>query len=360
MSRNQYKKPPLFFCLVAAIILFAESIAIVMFGKMPSGFLMVLPFHLAIVTALGLWVYYVYRRKESRLAMLLLIMTAATGPFGAGIGLLTAIGYVFSARSAIPPSEWIANFFSYEEDEESERIHERIALGMDDSAASVEPFQDILIRGTVLEKQMVISRMTRYFRPGFTQLLLEAVQDPNAAVRVQAATAIAKIEKEFMTECISLEKMSKGMDRNNRLRLAELYDNYAYTGLEDEASSSILRIKAIKIYEACQKECYENLLQARLARLYMRNNQPEKTCELLESTMESGRVVSSSNILWYMESLFRMGKLKKIRQIATHYENRVQAIGAAGILEEVDTVFRAWTPDIALPSPSALGLRNAA
>src|SRR5262249_46794320 len=135
---------------------------------------------------------------------------------------------------------------------ESERLLERAALGMSVPPAKsrVEPFQDILSGGTVLQKQMAIAKITRYFRPSFAPLLRQASQDANAAGRVQAATALAKLEHDFTLQAMQMTKAQKASpeDRAAQIKLATLYDNYAQAGLLDEESQRSLREKAAAIY----------------------------------------------------------------------------------------------------------------
>jgi len=272
--------------------------------------------HALIASLLGLWVCYSYEKPDNRFALLLLVLTMGAGPLGIAICLLTAASYHYCrADKQISPCEWINHFFDYEADKESDRVHERIDLGMDTASTShIEPFRDILIGGTVLQKQMAIAKMSRHFHPRFAPILHQAVQDSNAAVRVQAATALAKIEHDFMEQYFRYENDGNCDD----LKIANLCDNYAHAGLLDEENCISLRSKAIAIYEARLKHCPDPDCQLHLARLYLRQQQPEKTCQLLSDGIATGNTTSSA-LLWYMEALFRLKKFGQLRQIGKHY-----------------------------------------
>ena len=70
---------------------------------------------------------------------------------------------------------------------------------------STEPFADIIKYGTIIEKQKVLIKIKKYFKPEFTSLLFEAVNDSDNSIRVQAAAIIASIEENFMKEYKELE-----------------------------------------------------------------------------------------------------------------------------------------------------------
>ncbi len=301
----------------------------------------------SIYLAVILWqlVWLRYTRHNRQFAMFLLIMTTIAGPFGCGICLLAAIIYGCVVSNAVLPDEWIRSYFFYEEKEASEKIHERITFGLDNlkPAHDIEPLQDILETGTVLQKQMVIAKITRYFCPQFSPFLLQAIQDENPAVRVQAATAMAKIERDFMTQYIALEDALENNpgDYETRLRLAQLYDSYAHAGLIDEESRKSCREKAISIYENCLKEQGNSQLRHLLARLYVRHGFYGKAEAILYPEIESG-AIPFTGMLWYMEALFHLKKFKPLRQVAGQYIPMLSGAGNPMFQKEMENVLCTW------------------
>jgi len=338
------KEPLLFFCLMATAVILAEIAGLGALSRPHGPFIAVIQ-HMIIIGLLSVWVYYSHGRRDNRFALLLLVTTAATGPFGAGICFLAAIVYMACCGDLnAPPCKWIDDFFSYEEIRESDRVHERVVFGLDNiSDSNIEPFQDILAGGTVLQKQMAIAKITQHFQPRFAPLLLKAVQDSNAAVRVQAATGLAKIEHDFMMKYLHNEKRYKSAADNDpdQLQIAELCDNYAHAGILDEDGCSALRTKAIAIYETYLAHRQDPERQLILARLYLRQKQPEQTRLLLADSVESGDT-TPAGLLWYMEALFSLKRLAQLRQVAKHYSHLLKNFDGYKSPGETRDALDAW------------------
>jgi len=353
--------PALFFG-VALASLMAEIGALLVLENLPTGTLLAVALHLATLTLIILWMLQAHIGQQDRFGLFLLPLTAAGGPFGAGIALLAAIVYSRNAAEAISPADWISGLFARHQDRESERLHERIALGLDDfeSSTSVEPFRDILSGGGVLQKQMAIAKIARYFRPVFAPLLLQAARDTNAAVRVQAATALAKIERDFMARYIRLENELRDLPDNDpaKLKLAELYDDYAHADLLDENNRQSLREKAIQIYEACLAQENNPDWRLKLARLYLRDGKPEKTCEWLRPMMESTDVPRGA-MLWYMEALYQLKKFDELRQLASFHVPIIRISNDAA-LGEIENLPGVWEGTGVWEGKAPLPMRKAA
>lgn len=289
-------------CAVAALLLHGDTI--------PQGLVL----HGLLVLMLAAWVYNDRKLKlyDNRFALLLLMLTALTGPFGVFVCILAS---AFHTSSGPAPEEWIEEFLA--EDDVLEENHVNDMYGLEDISAPVEPFQDILLHGTVREKQIAIARITRHFRPSFGPMLVAATRDANAAVRVQAATAMATIERRFMTQYIALEKsVERSADAVARLRLAALYDDYAHANILDAHSCTLLRNKAIALYESHLSSHKDTDLVVKLARLYLRQDAPEKTCALLHPLVVGEAKPHRAALSWYMEALFRMRRFAEVRELA--------------------------------------------
>lgn len=330
----------LFFCL-AAVTLAAECFAAISLsvGQWQEAAAL----HGMVMSILLLWICH--RPGIYRFAPLLLLMTAVAGPLGAAICIVSALVFASRAPNAVPPSVWIDAILNQEDTRDGDRLHDRLSMGLDNHAlnSGVEPFQDILSSGTVLQKQMVTLKIARYFRPQFAPLLLQAAQDPNAAVRVQAATALAKIEHNFMTRCMQIEKHLKANphDDAQSLRLAMLYDEYAQAGILDEITQAILCQKAIAIYEQQLVRRGDTELEERLARLYLCQHHPEKAFNLLDKAVESGDITPLA-VLCYIEALFHLKKLGQVRRIATRYAYALTRLSGYTVIKEVENVLGAW------------------
>jgi hypothetical protein len=311
--------PPALFYGVAFAALLGETAAVLAING-AFGISQAIGLHLCSISLIGFWTKFCHDHYDNeRFSTFLLPCTIAAGPFGAGICLLAALVHKYCAVEAVSPSEWIESLFEREKDSESDRLHERISLGLDDfeAASDVEPFRDILTGGTVLQKQMAVAKIARHFRPQFAPLLMQAANDSNTAVRVQAATALAKIERDFMSRYIKLENALKDLPNSDpdKLKLAELYDEYAHAGLLDDNNRQALRLKAIAIYEACLAETNNPEWRVRLARLFLRQDEPESARRWLEPIIQSGNA-SRGAMYWYMEALFRLKLFGELRRLA--------------------------------------------
>ncbi len=322
------KKSPALFYGVAMAALLANGAGAVVLGQSTQKSFTALGLYLISLALTGMWAY-IANKNDERFGPFLFLMTLTAGPFGAGIVFMAALVHERCAPGAVSPAEWIESLFERAPDRETDRLFERITFGLDDSQAAdnVEPFADILLGGTVMQKQMAIAKIARYFRPAFAPLLLQSARDPNAAVRVQAATALAKIERDFMNRYMKLENDLKDVADSNpaKLPLAELYDEYAHAGLLDEGSRHSLRLKAIGIYEACLTERDDPTCRIRLARLYLRQDEAEKARDLL-SPLVLQETPPRGALLWYMEALFRLKNFKTLREFSDRYAPQLEKL----------------------------------
>jgi hypothetical protein len=345
---RKYRKESLikFICLATSVLLI-EMAAFALLRR-PYGVAIALGVHVSLMVTLFFWIRESYRKRGSRFTMLLLITTSAIGPFGAAICLITAIGYAFFSAAATPPHQWISGFFVDQDSLENIPLNERMELGMENlsSTSEVEPFQDVLNCGTMHHKQIVISKITRHFRPQFAPTLLRAVQDNNPAIRVHAAAALAKIERHFMAQYMHLEKSLKHIPNHDtsRLQLAYVYEDYAQAGLIDEHSIHVLRMKAINIYEAYLAFHDYPEIKIRLAKLYLHQNQPDKALHLLGDTIETEEVTQHVVILLYMEALFCLKKFSEIRLVAKHYGSEIAISDNYKNSAELEGTLCSWLP----------------
>ena len=341
------KKEPMLMVLCLAADGFIAELGVCFELLSPANFKLALSIHIVTVALLTLWTFYLSRRHDFRFSLLLVLGTVVMGPFGAAVGFLAIIVYKLSTSSSVDPLEWMDNFFLPQKISLSERLRERLDSDLKRSAPAIStPYQDILTNGTILQKQMTIAKITRYFRSQFAPLLLQAARNPEPAVRVQAATALAKINRDFMTRYMRLENELKDIpdSHERRIKLAQLYDDYAFAGLTDEESRHSMRSKAIKIYEAHVTQSNDQGLIVRLARLYLRQDQPEKASQLLGPVAMSGDTTLAT-ASWYMEALFCQRRLKELRQFARAYAATHEKQNAFNPIQGLGEMFQIWNKE---------------
>lgn len=332
---------PIFFvfCLATAALIAETEAGLALIS--PPDFATTFIVHTFTVFLLGLAVLNLaHTRRNYRFSLLLLLACAALGPFGALLGVLSIAAYSLVNHSR-DPMTWIDAFFPPPDVTEETRLRSRLALGlgMPCPKGSVEPFQDILVQGTLFQKRDALAKMTRYFRPAFTPLLLQAARSDEPAVRVQAATALAHIERDFMAKRMRLEKEVRRFPAlSSELELAQLYDDYAFSGLADEDSSFSLREKAISIYARHLERHEDGRVLACLARLYARQGLDEKAINILSGPALSG-ALPPETASWYMECLFRQRRLEELRRFAARSGIARRSISA---FSKLDDVFPVW------------------
>jgi hypothetical protein len=282
----------------------AAELALWTMLEAPAAFLA----HAAVTTLLSAHVWRNRTGKDLGFTLPLAAATAAAGPIGAGsvLGALLLAGMF--RHTALPAADWIGD--PGESDEaDSSRPEARDAAA---DAAEVTPLMDILEMGDEMQKQEVVALVTRSFRPGLASLLKRALEDSSNAIRVQAATAMARIEGRFLNRAMELDQLAAAApsDPAPARDLARLYDDYAFTGLLDPVRERENQQLARQWYEA-----WIALAPGRpeahfaLGRLLVRCEEWEEADYHLE---KAGKEASA----WRLETLFRLGRYEEIPPLA--------------------------------------------
>ena len=279
------------------------------------------------------WLYasVCYKKaRDSRFAFLLALSTAFIGPFGAAGTLLALILHYFHSEYSQTFADWFNTIFPHVEMGMAESVHYNILTGRDETSKSysVIPFQDVLVIGSESQKRVALSRMTSQFHPSFAPAFARALKDPSNTIRVQAATAIAKIEDNFLQKLIALSRVydQYKSDPDVVMALAQHYDDYAYTGILDDEYELINRSRALDLY----KEYYvlrpdDARVRLTIGRLLIRAGKLLDAREWLKQCMDEG--YSTPTIVgWYMEALYQLELYSELRQISTALDKKAEEI----------------------------------
>jgi lipopolysaccharide biosynthesis regulator YciM len=156
----------------------------------------------------------------------------------------------------------------------------------------------------------MITLVVTRFQPAFSPVLRMALRDENSAIRVQAASAMTKVENRFFERTFDLVKKAERNpgDPAAQLALARHYDSYAFAGILDEN-----RENAVRAYRNCLALQPGDLdVQIELARLLVRKGDYSEAVEWLDSLLRRGGL-SSHVAAWYMECLFRLARHEDLR-----------------------------------------------
>lgn len=268
----------------------------------------------------------VLHRKQKggdiRIMALLAVSTAFCGVFGACGSLLCLLLASRFGQRARPFEEWYESLFPQHREEEFAGPLEaaRAALSEED-ASPVTPLIDILEMGDEMSKQSVVALVTRSFRPAFAPVLRRALDDSSNSVRVQAATALAKIEGGFLKRAMELSRLHQRTpdDSSVMLSLARHYDDYAFTGLLDPAREQENQQQALVWYRRfLEKAPADAGARQSVLRLLVRQGRFPQAAEWIAAgPRETGEPVQAA--VWRLETAFRMGQWDRLRALSEQY-----------------------------------------
>jgi len=284
----------------------------------PGGALMAAAGHFALAVLLWGWVWWrVKRDRDARLAGLLAVTTPFLGPLGPACTLATAVMHAIFSRYAMGFQEWYLSLFPESQVEPAQELYELIVSGREQaSVAAGESFTDVMTVGSPPQKQAVIALVARHFRPAFTPALKLGLADADPSVRVQAATATARVEHEFNERWQQLDRavQSNPADAATRTALARHLDDYAFCGLLDTNREQEVRERALEGYRACLELAPEDDdIRHDLGRLLLRLGMVAEAAETLAPL--AGRTADRRILFWYAESLFRLHRFDDLREL---------------------------------------------
>lgn len=260
------------------------------------------------------------RHADGRPFVLLAATLPFTGPLAPAALIVLFPAYLWFRRTATPFDEWYRSLFPETPPPIAVQLYQAIMRrelpGRD--SAPVVSYMDVIRHGSVDQRIAVIATLTRNFRPVFAPVLRAAIADNNAEVRVQAATAVAKLTDDFVRRVQSLEAQHRRRpdDREAHRRLAEAYDDYAFLGILDGEHEENNRINALQLWLAyAEKEPDDRDARLKVGRLLMRLGRHEVAAKWLERAIAEGRA-SRQALLWYMESLYALGRTEELRAVA--------------------------------------------
>jgi len=290
-------------------------------GIWPVIFILI---HLAISGITAMITYAQYRGgMDVQHLAILSIVSFVTGIFGSVGALFGFVGTVIFRNRAQHFKEWYESIFPTDQLTDSQQIYDSIMEGLDENPRQygVMPFVDVMRLGSENQKRRALARMTARFSPRFSQAFKIALADKSNTIRVQAATAVAKIEREFMSKLERIEeaRAKEPNDATLTMALAKFYDDYAFTGVLDAELEKANRERAITTYKAyLQQDPNSPEAWIAIGRLLYRNKQWEQAADWFRSAMDRGWKVNNM-VLWYFECLFRLGQFRELRRAVLEY-----------------------------------------
>ncbi|MBV1870691.1 MAG: hypothetical protein KUG76_07250 [Gammaproteobacteria bacterium] len=276
------------------------------------------------------------------------LFSITLGPIGAVGVLCLALLLSFYRRSAVPFDVWYKGVVPQYLSEDEGRLVDQLTIMGSEAEYNYQapiPFADILSSGEQANKRMILSLMLRNFHPSFGGIFLDAIADPDSAIRVQAASAITRIEENFQLETNRLSNAyrRKPSDFGVIVKLANHYDGQASSGLSDKATLEGYRAQAQQLYiRACEERPSDTEIPWLLGRSLLRSGKLSNAAKVFEDVLEQLSANKTSATLlqqvWYWECLYEQARYKElqdniVRSVAQIPDDSILPLAVKGSIE---------------------------
>lgn len=331
---------------VAAMALAAEAGIVLLYRASGPGFWLAVLGHAAVSLLLLLAAVVKHAAgRDPRIPWLLALTTPVAGPV-APAGALVILWAVECSRRGAPSAAAIhAALFPEDETREQRELMELVesvrASGQEASAAA--PLVDILAFGAERQKIAVVSLVAANYHPSFAPVLDRALADSCESVRKLAATARARLESQFSSRAIELNRALRERSRDPALlrEAARHYDEAAFAGVLDPHRRQESQVQSLDLYRRYLEHQPEDR-EARFAvgRLLLRQQRYPEAAQWLKQSMGRERG-ERQEALWLAEALFRTGRAAELRRLLSAWAPEVAADESLPL--NVREAVRLWT-----------------
>jgi len=312
--------------------------------------------HSLVLAGIGGCCYGLSQRDGGlHMVALLGVSVSVLGPMGAGGTLLTMVLHWWFSRSSTSFQEWYMSLFPDEEGDEARELYDLIATGREGVTenSTVRSFTEVLTHGSVSQKQAVVALLARNFRPMFAPALKLALKDDDASLRVQAATAAANIENEFLETSLDLKKQLDAApdDFDTVLAMARHFDDYAFSGILDADQESDNRTQAVELYFRCLEiKPDDPQVTTAVGRFLLREDRTEEASVWVADAIDHG-IDHLTMLNWHLECLYKSGDFDRIRNFAReHYNELGRSERQPQVLKDVVDVWAGYRPGERVPN----------
>lgn len=301
--------------------------------------------HGLVVLIAGLWCW-INRGRSTVANLLCLAATATMTAPGAWGAVLAGLALMVFRRRATPFEDWYAALFPTEAESRALELYRRLEAGQEGVSASTSltAFVDILRLGSPEQKEAVVTILSRNFRPAFAPALRLALQDDVPSVRVQAATAAAEIENDFLARSIELRRAAETHpeDVEAHVRLATYYDDYSYSGMLDPLREEENRRLALLHYrEALKRRPGDLALEAAVGRCLVRSGDLTRAERWIARSLRRG-LDDRGLFVWYLDCLFALRRFDELRRLVRDNRGILLGDGTSRPGDPVPASVRLW------------------
>lgn len=280
--------------------------------------------------------------------LVFVISVVFLGPLGVAGACLSAVMRRAFAWRDRPFAEWYASLFPEEPQDRVRALHDRVVQRGHGPRArvTVAPFSDVMALGTLQEKQAAIGLIAARFEPSFAPALRAALNDAEAAIRVQAASAVARIENRFLQRSMAIEERltAKPDDPAILIEAARHHEAIATAGLLDEGRARQAAVEAVQLYRRLlslpdARQLMEDAVTG-AARMLLLVGEAEKAARLLAPV--AARADAPATLLGlHLEALFRLHRFVDLREFCL----RLDAAREARLPKPLREALRMWRSD---------------
>ncbi|MFA6915105.1 MAG: hypothetical protein WC222_01795 [Parachlamydiales bacterium] len=258
-----------------------------------------------------------WRWDDLRFPIFISALFIPAGPWGAGIAAFTLSVYWFYSQSQ--GSDWLDDIF--DDSDHDYVLYERIVHGLEDLTPKqrIVSFKDIMTFGTEKQKRAAIEKMLVYFIPPFFPILKELLNDKNNSVRVHAATAITRLDRQYYEKFLELEAKTLQFPKNTDvlLSLAHHCEFCLESGMFDEDRRKKILFTALMAYmEYIQLKPLNFPVYLSFAKLHLQNNDPVTAKECLEKYFNEKQPKTLFACSLWMQALYELKEYSSLRNFA--------------------------------------------
>jgi hypothetical protein len=274
----------------------------------------------------------------------ILLETAVAGPIGSLIAIMTMLFYLIFTRRQISLEEKFAMLHPKYEQSVSDRVFNEVLWDTPHQSVYTEPFGDIIKYGNIREKQEVLIKIKKYFRPDFAPLLFVAVNDSNNSIRVQAAAIITNIEEKLM---ISYRKMEKQIaeKKTSPTLIKDFFKKYlehVETGILDSRKHQGFIKKLIeKMEDYIENNKNDINALVNLGKMYLLINCPEKVLKIFYNIDTNTSYHTPDAIIIYLKAAYLTKQYSLIRTFLIKHKDTI--MHKIDNNEEIIAILNTWT-----------------
>ncbi len=266
-----------------------------------------------------------YFKADVRSHIMASVLILFMGPFGLLISIVCNLFYIIFLRKFTSNfSDWLFEYlFEMDEKEtDGDRIYNRIISGQEVFFNNIdtEPLIDVMEFGTSDQKQAALIKIIKYFSPQFAPILNIALNDPDNAIRVQAAAGLARLQDDFNQTYTAYEKkvIDNSATSEELVKFAKICEMYSRSKLLDPERTAAAVRKSVMMYENALEQMSDNIeLKISYIRILMINREMDKAEKALNEVLPMLKKPSISDLETVTDLLLRLKRYNDLRQFTS-------------------------------------------